>query len=350
LKKPYPKETKNGRTPDLIKAEKISKHPNAFSFYKGSIYQLPRDLVFVSIVFITVTSFVSNTQAQEPAPTNHKKTYYEKRMQGWWWYEKEPERTDQAEQPTDTTLQRRLPSLADYSKDELWKMHPDDFQPLLKEFLKKAVMSPTMENVHEYYLVQDIARRKSLAFANVAATLMQTRADLSVASAYPVAVPGINARERLQRNEIEQKIRASKTDFALLYFYSYNCQYCEEQDKILTFFSNKYGWEVKPLEIDSYARLASHFSVSTVPYLLLIYKDSRDSIPISAGLISLSDMERKIYRGIRLLTGEIRPEEYSLYEFQRGGVFDPTAPLKSKLLKALPFRPTPIQATETRWP
>jgi conjugal transfer pilus assembly protein TraF len=37
-------------------------------------------------------------------------------------------------------------------------------------------------------------------------------------------------------------------------------------------------------------------------------------------------MEDKIYRGIRLLAGEITPQEYSIYDFQKGGAFDVTVP------------------------
>jgi conjugal transfer pilus assembly protein TraF len=40
----------------------------------------------------------------------------------------------------------------------------------------------------------------------------------------------------------------------------------------------------------------------------------------------MAEIEEKIYRGMRLLKGEITPEEYSLYEFQRGGSFDVKTP------------------------
>jgi len=43
---------------------------------------------------------------------------------------------------------------------------------------------------------------------------------------------------------------------------------------------------------------------------------------------SLAEIEEKLYRGIRLLKNEITPEEYSLYEFQRGGAFDVRALLR----------------------
>ena len=69
-------------------------------------------------------------------------------------------------------------------------MHPDDFQALLTDFQKKAVWRPTPENVEEYYYVQDIARRKALAFTNVAEYVMQKDPELSLSKDYPTVVPG----------------------------------------------------------------------------------------------------------------------------------------------------------------
>jgi conjugal transfer pilus assembly protein TraF len=37
-------------------------------------------------------------------------------------------------------------------------------------------------------------------------------------------------------------------------------------------------------------------------------------------------MEERLYRGIRLLKGETTPENWSLYEFQKGQGFDVKAP------------------------
>lgn len=56
--------------------------------------------------------------------------------------------------------------------------------------------------------------------------------------------------------------------------------------------------------------------------MILIYSKSQDFIPVASGVTSLNEIEERLYRGIKLLRGEITPEEYSMYEFQRGGGFD----------------------------
>ena len=89
-------------------------------------------------------------------------SYYRDSKHGWWWYEKDPEKPkkEEKDEPAAFAKTKKLPSLKDYSMEELWNMHPDDFEPLLRGFLKKAVQAPTEENVKEYYTVR-ISREES---------------------------------------------------------------------------------------------------------------------------------------------------------------------------------------------
>lgn len=250
------------------------------------------------------------------------KSYYSDMKHGWWWYEKEPEKPKEEEKEEEKPVERKLPSLSDYTTEELWNMHPDDFQALLMEFMKKAVQYPTVENVTEYYTMQDIARRKALAFTNVASYVMQTNPQLNVGKDYPIVHPGKTAMVGQQSTEIENTIKNAKDSFALLYFYSPDCPYCKAQSGINKFFIQKYNWQIKEIDINEHRNLASQFAVSTTPTMILIYKYSQDYMPISVGVTSMDDIEIKVYRSMRLLRGEITPEEYSLYEFQKGSTFD----------------------------
>jgi conjugal transfer pilus assembly protein TraF len=255
------------------------------------------------------------------------KAYYGDAKRGWWWYEKIPlEKRDRDEKVEDG--KKRSPRLSDYTMEELWNMYPDDFQAVLMAFQKKAVQVPSENNVREYYVVQDIARRKSLAFANVSAAVMQKYPDLSVAADYPITAPGRNAEVSQRTDEIESRIRSAREEFALIYFSSAGCPYCAEEGSILSLFVEKYGWEIREIDIEREAAVSSVFGIETTPTLLLIYRGSADHITVSAGVASMAEIEEKLYRGIRLLKNEITPEEYSLYEFQRGGAFDVRAPLR----------------------
>lgn len=265
--------------------------------------------------------------------------YYSDRKTGYWWYQdpqkeekKEKKEEKKEKQEKEKDKKRSLPSLKDFTYEQLWNMHPDDFQSLLMDFQKKAVMTLKPEDVYEYYVVQDLARRKSLAFANLASYTIQRHPELDVGKDYPIVFPGRNAYIRMMDDERKAVIASSRDDFGLLYFYSPTCPYCKEQDEILRFFVNKYNWEMKKVNIETNPSLSARFGIATVPALVLIYKYSADYLPVSAGVVSLIEVEEGIYRGIKFLKGEISPEEWSMYGFQKGSTLDPgSQDLKKKI-------------------
>ena len=252
--------------------------------------------------------------------------FYDDSKQGWFWYE-EPA-PDITKEESEALPSRPVPNLADYSKEELWNMHPDDFQALLMEFQKKAVQKPSEQHVLEYLTMQDLARRKAAAYANVASYVVQKYAALDVGRDYPVAAPGVVARVKMQKQEIKATIQTATKDHALLYFSSQDCPYCIEQQQILRFFSDRYGWQIKRIDIDSSPGVSARFNIKITPTLLLISKDRDDYLPVASGVVALDELERRLYRSIRLLSGEITPQEYSVYDFQKGGSFDPESVLQ----------------------
>lgn len=267
------------------------------------------------------------------------KSYYEDSKRGWYWYEQEKKekekkevkkevKTEPKEEPQ-KEVKHRIPSLKDYDYNSLWNMHPDDFQALLTDFQKKAVMAPTEENVKEYYFVQDLARRKAMAFTNVTAYVMQKNPDLQVENDYPNVTPGRAEYITAISKGKSSKIRQGSDDFALIYFFSPGCQYCMTQNSILKFFEDKYKWEVKKVNVEENMAAVARFNITNVPFVILIYKKSEDYLAVTKGPISLEEMEDRIYEGIRLFLGETKPENFSLPGFQAGTTFDVNAsPIK----------------------
>lgn len=201
-------------------------------------------------------------------------------------------------------------------------MHPDQFLELAENVKKQAVQRPTEENVKNYYEVQEVARKKALAFTNVAQYVWQKYPELSTKKDYPITTPGNLSRVAQISNERQRKLQESRNDFAMVYFSQHGCSYCAEQGKILEWFSKTTGWQVKEVNIQENPGFASKFNIETTPTIILIQKGKPDYFPVSAGVISSEEIEDKTYRAVRLLKGEITPEEYSLYDFQRGGGYD----------------------------
>ena len=257
--------------------------------------------------------------------------FYDDTRHGWFWYEDPPPVQDESDgkpAPANKTP-RKLQSLDNYSIDQLWNMYPDDFQELLNVLQKKAVQTPTEQNIMEYLTMQDIARRKALAYTNATMYVTQKYSELfNVNHVYPTAGPGITARVRMQQNEIFQTISRAGNDHALLFFVSPGCGFCAKQAGILAYFRDKYGWQIKTVDISRNINAAARFNITITPTLLLIKKGQEKYMTVTSGVIALSELERKLYRAIRYLQGNTQGDTFLMYDFQKGSAFDPASILE----------------------
>jgi len=256
-----------------------------------------------------------NVSPEEPG--DNEKSFYGNNKQGWWWYQQEPE-----EDP-ETPENRRLPEMKDFSYQQLWNMYPDDFHELLNTFMKKAVQKPNEKSVMDYLVMQDIARRKSLAFAAVMSYVNQKNQELGTQSVYPFTAPGQSAMVSMRVRAQEQTLAGARDQFALIMFTRQGCDFCIAQKSILEFFINKYGWPVRAVDMDENPNMAAKFNITMAPTLIMVDKESKQSIPISVGVMSMSDLVLKIYRSVRFMRGEITPQQWFMHDFERGKSNDP---------------------------
>ena len=255
--------------------------------------------------------------------------FYDKSRQGWFWYEDPPAAAQDQEEPG--AKPRDTITLDAFSMEDLWNMHPDDFQSLLNGVQKQAVQFPTEQNVLEYLTIQDIARRKALAYTHTASYVTQKYSDLfRMNQVYPTAGPGITARVQMQRDEIAETLNLGKADHALLFFVNPRCSYCEKQRQILAYFVEKYGWQLRTVDIVKEPDAAARFNITVTPTLLLIKRGNPESMPVATGVIALSELERKLYRAIRYLSGMTGSDNFLLYDFQTDSALDPRSILNGK--------------------
>jgi conjugal transfer pilus assembly protein TraF len=275
--------------------------------------------------------------------------FYSKAKEGWFWYhdpvpEKEPEKDTVKKNTVITTeagpkqFETRNPSLENYTVKEVWNMHPDEFQGLLNGVQKKAVQAPNEKNILEYAIIQDIARRKALAFANATQFVNQKYSDkFNINQAYPSAAPGVSARVQEQQAEIAGTITAARDDHALLFFVAPGCGFCDKQGAILTYFVEKYAWQIKPIDIGQHTALAARFNITSTPTMLLIKNGTEKHMPVAVGVVALSELERTLYQAIRYLAGDTNIDTYQTYDFQKGGALDPGSILEKEAQPWVPY-------------
>lgn len=262
-------------------------------------------------------------------------SYYDRSGTGWWWYDRDRPTEEQQEtakpkreapgkqpDPEKKALFDRNVSLSEFNYDDVWNMHPDDFYELQEALKKKAVQTPSEENIKEYYEAQEIARKKAMAFTSSAQYVWQKYPELSgVAAAYPSSVPGDLARVGMIREEKTKTLQDARDNFALIYFTRNDCKYCSEQAKINKWFKDTTGWQIKAIDISQNQALASKFGIQMVPSLVLIQKGNQEFFPVSQGVVDASELESKTYRAIKALSGA-NPESINIYDFQKGGGLD----------------------------
>lgn len=236
---------------------------------------------------------------------------------GFWWYETPPKGEAKEEQP-----EAKQPAIPEYTTEELMTMEPDKLKGYYETVTKEAVRFPTEENVTRSYRVLDVIRRKTRAFMNVSEMVWQKNPALTTARDNPITAPGRRAMTRVKGEERRQELAAARSRFALLYFRSDTCSFCQAQDQIMPYLVSRIGWQVKPIDIDTNRQLAAKLGVETTPSLILIRKGAEDFFPVTAGVASVEEIEQHLFRAIRLIEGTTTPENFNLYDFQKGGGYD----------------------------
>ncbi len=261
---------------------------------------------------------------------------------GWYWYETTPPQPEKpkaglpppAQPPVPPQQNRkenepkRYPTLQEYPIEKLWTMDPKEFAAVLDGFKARAAVNPTESNVKDFLIVQDVATRKALAFANVASYVVQKNPELSMEKDVPLASPGRTALLKAQSDEIGATLAGAREDFALVYFKKDTCQYCAAQNGILDSFHSRHALPIKVVDVDENPSGAARFNVQTVPTLLLVKGGEDKPFPVSTGVISGGDLERRVWNAVRLMRGDITPEQWDMYENERGGMQDPGSLLR----------------------
>ena len=250
--------------------------------------------------------------------------YSTDRITGWYGYERYPEK---AKKPA---KKERL-SLKRYTYSQLWNMPVPEFKKLTKKFLNRAVQDPSEENVYEYLVLQDIARRKAAAFAGTFTLVTQKHPELTMQDVVPAAGPGRVALEKIKREDISRTIASSRNDFALVVFVRQGCRFCAAQEGILSLFLSRYNWPIKQTDISSDpagANLAARMGITRVPAIVVVYRKTGKFMPVSVGVIAEDDLERRLYNAIQYLSGRRKPQQFFLYDFQKGSGADPLANLE----------------------
>ncbi len=258
---------------------------------------------------------------------SEEKSFYHDSRRGFYWGEDVPEKEKDKPMQDTKKESKKSPSLKDYTEEQLWRMDPDTFNELREAITKRAVGDTSNEEyIGEYAKVIELSAQRARAFANAHHAYLSKHPEHNIAASLPLAAPGRIAVTKEQRREVSRRLKNAQDDFALIYFYAPGCEACNEQGKILQYFTGRYNWNIKSVDVTSSPPGARAFGVQMTPTLLVVSKRSGEYLTVSVGVAAVTEIEDTLYRNVRLLNGEITPEEYTNYEFWKGGPLEVVPP------------------------
>ena len=239
-------------------------------------------------------------------------------QRGYWWYQAPPK--PPAKPEPDDLVKPAIPPMA-----ELATWTPPKIRKLIEAQRDYAATVLTVDAVADFWRLQDFARRKARAFAGVTQVAMLRHPELNARSANPLVG---EARDRMGAMKEATRLaylRAHAGQFALVMFSRSSCGYCRVQWPIIERFREETGWQVTLMDLDRRPDLGARFGVSVTPTTMVIRRGSAQRMVVATGVEAYPGLAQTAYQAVKLLTGDIKPQQFLTGAGEEGGFFDALA-------------------------
>lgn len=208
---------------------------------------------------------------------------------------------------------------------ELARWTPPRIRKLIEEQRDYAATVLTVDAVADFWRLQDFARRKARAFAGVTQIAMLQHPELNSKSANPM-VGDARSEMTAEKDAIRKAyLRGQARDFALVMFSRASCGYCRVQWPIVQRFQDEMGWQVTLMDLDRRPDVKERFGVEVTPTTMVIRRGSAQRMTIASGVEAYPTLAQMAYQAVRLLRGDIRPEQFMTGAGEDAGFFDALA-------------------------
>lgn len=236
---------------------------------------------------------------------------------GYWWYAPAPKpphpEADQLTKPV-------IPPMA-----ELATLTPPKIRTLIEAQRDYAATVLTVDAVSDFWKLEDFARRKARAFAGVTQIAMLQHPELNSKSANPMVGDACDQLIAHQDAVRRSYLRSQAGGYALVMFGRSTCGYCRVQWPILERFREEMGWQVILMDLDQRPELGDRFGVQVTPTTMVIRRNAQTHMVIVSGVEAYPNLTQLAYQAVRLLNGDIRPEQFMTSAGDENGFFDALA-------------------------
>lgn len=217
--------------------------------------------------------------------------FFERHAEGWHWYEPQELETRKKES---VTKDKQTPT------EMIEKQRKE-----IEQKLHEAIVEPTQENIIAYIITQKALMDQSQRFSEAWQRVVMTTPSLDETLIHPVDQNARHVYYGEKNKEITKRIKDLSQEYGLFFFFKKACPYCHHFAPIVKHFAEKYGWSVLAVSLDGgslpefpYTRhdngISGRLQVTHVPALIALHPQSGQTIPLAYGLVSESEIERRV--------------------------------------------------------
>ncbi len=274
----------------------------------NAVQNLFPKVYIVILILAVMASALPAASAEKAAVTEQTaaygvrtQAYFKGREAGWFWYLEELKKEmDREKKEVEGKVQ---PTPREKGLEE---MTTDELKAYSEAKLKDALNEPAdMGKVRDYMLVQKYILDKAQVFANTWQQALLLSPDLDWTIEHPVSAAGLDIYKKEQEKRVSEVIRWVASAGGLFFFYEASCPYCQEQARILKTVEYMYGMTIFPISLDGGALpefpayrkdngMAQRLGITRMPSVILALPP-RDLVPISSGIVTLTEIKQRIY-------------------------------------------------------
>ncbi len=184
----------------------------------------------------------------------------------------------------------------------------------LEEAKNAAILTPTPDNVAKYLTLQEQTMNQAMLFTDMWQRVRWSNPTLDYSFIHPTATGGVRVDRQLTRDQEKAAVQAVAKDNGLFFFFKRNCPFCDEQGRILQAVANEYRMTIMPISLDGSTNpyfpnakpdngIAAKMGVQDAPALFIVNPDTKESMPLGYGVISLDEIETRIRRLLTMQPG-----------------------------------------------
>lgn len=256
---------------------------------------LPKQMAILLCLLAVFCSELVHAESQ--------KDYFREHIIGWHWYNETIIRKPKNKSNKQTIKKQNNDNVIQSESDPTVQMSA--IRKIIEKSLNKAILEPTVENIHDYLVLQNKLSNQSTKFANFWQKTLLTYPELNYSLAHPTNM----AAKQIYLDRYQDKETTAITEYfknrGMFFFYTSTCPYCQKFAPIIKAFAQKHDIALVAVTLDGISfpefpnsrtdtGQSRKFKVTTTPALFAVNPYSDKAIPISYGFISESDLRQRI--------------------------------------------------------